>query len=410
MTLPVLVLVATVVVMAVGGGLSQQQPAVPSGPTEHPGPASAAALRARGLELGYNLDHAEALASFKLAIAADPAAPAGYRLAAATVWLSLLCEQGVITVEDYLGPARATAPRSPPTPALATTFRDYLRQAQELSERRLRARPGDPDAHFQVGSAYWYEASYAATVEGRMLGSLAAARRAYAEHGRVLEMDPARKDAGLIVGISNYGVSELPMPMRVLAYLSGFSGDRARGVRLIEEAAGYPSDVQTNALFTLILPYNRDGRYDDALGVIRRLQARYPRNRLLRLEAAGTALRARRPAEARAWAEEGLAQLAHDPRPRARGEEARWRYTYGSALVALKDLQPAERELRAALAGVTRDWLRGRVHKELGKLADLAGHRARALDEYRQAVRFCGQDDDSACGAEATALLATAYR
>jgi tetratricopeptide (TPR) repeat protein len=409
MTLPVLVLVGAVVAMAFGGGISQQPP-VPPGPAERPGAASAATLRARGLELGYNLDHAEALATFEQAIAADPDAPAGYRLAAATVWLTMLFEQGVITVEDYLGPARATAPRSAPTAALEATFRGYLRQAQQLAERRLRERPGDPDAHFQVGSAYWYEASYTATVEGRTLGSLGAARRAYAEHGRVLEIDPARKDAGLIVGIYNYGVSELPMPMRVLAYLSGFSGDRERGVRLIEEAAGYPSDVQTNALFTLILPYNRDGRYDDALGVIRRLQARYPRNRLLRLEAAGTALRARRPAEARVWAAEGLAQLATDPRPRARGEEARWRYTYGSALVALKEIQPAERELRAALAGVTRDWLRGRVHKELGKLADLGGNRARAVDEYRQAVRFCGQDEDSACEDEATALLATAYR
>ena len=72
-----------------------------------------------------------------------------------------------------------------------------------------------------------------------------------------------------------------------------------------------------------------------------------------------------------------------DPRPRALGEEARWRYAYGAALVALKDVRAAERELRAALAGATRDWVRGRVHKELGKLADLAGDRPRALDEYR---------------------------
>ena len=140
------------------------------------------------------------------------------------------------------------------------------------------------------------------------------------------------------------------------------------------------------------------------------MQARYPRNRLLRLEAAGTALRAKRPAEARAWLEEGLAQLATDRRPRAPGEEARWRYTYGSALVALKDVQPAERELRAALAGATRDWLRGRVHRELGKVADLAGNRPRALDEYRQADRFCRHDDDQACQDEVAALLKTAYR
>jgi hypothetical protein len=55
---------------------------------------SAAMLRARGLELGYNLDHLEALVSFNDAIATDPADPAAYRLTAATTWIHLLFEQG----------------------------------------------------------------------------------------------------------------------------------------------------------------------------------------------------------------------------------------------------------------------------------------------------------------------------
>ncbi|OFW28115.1 MAG: hypothetical protein A3H97_14465 [Acidobacteria bacterium RIFCSPLOWO2_02_FULL_65_29] len=406
---PLLVLVGALVVIAAPLGAGQEPAVRPVG-APSAALATAAALRARGLDLGYNLDHAEALATFKEAIAVDPDAPAGYRLAAATTWITVLFEQGIITVEDYLGQARASVPRSAPTAELDAAFHDYLRQAQMLAERRLRDRPADADAHYQVGAAYGFEASYVATVEGRVLGSLGAARRAYAEHGRALKLDPARQDAGLIVGMYRYAVSELSVPLRLFAYLSGFRGGREQGLRLIEDAAGYPSDVQANALFTLILLYNREGRYDDALGVIRQLQARYPRNRLLRLEAGGTALRAKRPAEARVWLEEGLAQLANDLRPRAPGEEGRWRYTYGSALVALKDIEPAERELRAALAGVTRDWVRGRVHKELGKLADLAGDRPHALDEYQQATRLCRQDKDSACADEVKALLKTAYR
>jgi len=406
---PVLVLVGAIVVIPTGLGASQK-PVVQPGAAPSADPAIAVALRARGLGLGYNLDHAEALEAFKEAIAADPDAPAGYRLAAATIWITVLFEQGIITVEDYLGQARANVPRSAPTAKLEAAFYDYLHQAQVLAERRLRDHPADADAHYQVGAAFGFEASYVATVEGRVLGSLGAARRAYFEHGRVLKLDPARQDAGLIVGMYRYAVSELSVPLRFFAYLSGFRGGRERGLRLIEDAARYPSDVQANALFTLILLYNREGRYDDALGVIRQLQARYPRNRLLRLEAGGTALRANRPAEARVWLEEGLAQLANDPRPRAPGEEGRWRYTYGSVLVVLKDIQPAERELRAALAGATRDWVRGRVHKELGKLADLAGDRPRAVDEYQQASRLCRQDTDSACAAEVKALLKTAYR
>jgi tetratricopeptide (TPR) repeat protein len=156
--------------------------------------------------------------------------------------------------------------------------------------------------------------------------------------------------------------------------------------------------------------YNREARYDDALRVIGELQRRFPRNRLLWLEAGNTALRAGRPDEARTALQEGLARLSRDTRPRAAGEDSRWRHAYGTALVALKDARPAERELRAAIAGATRDWVRGRAHKELGKLADLSGDRTRALDEYRQADRLCRQDHDSVCSEEANTLSKTRYR
>jgi tetratricopeptide (TPR) repeat protein len=234
-------------------------------------------------------------------------------------------------------------------------------------------------------------------VEGHVLGSLGPARRAYREHERVLELDPARKDAGLIVGLYRYGVASLPAPLRLLAHLAGFGSGRERGLRLVEDASRYPSHVQSNALFMLVLLYNREARYDDALHVIVELQSRYPRNRLLWLEAGGTAMRAGRPAVAKTMLEEGLARLSVDARPHAVGEEARWRYAYGAALVALDDPHAADRELRMALALATRDWLRGRIHKELGKLADRSGNRLAARDEYRLADRLCRTDHDSEC-------------
>ena len=318
--------------------------------------------------------------------------------------------QGIITVDDFLGQARDKLPRPAPTAALDAAFHDSMRQALSLSEQQLEEHPDDADAHYQLGAALGVLASYTATIDGRVLGSLGAARRAYREHERVLQLDPQRKDAGLIVGMYRYAVAALPAPLRLMAHLAGFGGGRERGLRMVEEAARYPSDVQPNALFTLILIYNREARYDDALRVIGELQRRYPRNRLLWLEAGNTALRAGRPVEARAAFEEGLAHLARDERPRAAGEEARWRGAYGTALVALKDVRPAERELRAALGGAVRDWVRGRAHKELGKLADLSGDRSRALDEYRLADRLCRQDHDSICSEELKKLVKAGYR
>jgi hypothetical protein len=111
-----------------------------------------------------------------------------------------LFDQGAITVDDYLGQARANLQRSQPSAPLDAAFHDSIREALTLSEQRLREHPDDADAHYQVGAAFGFLASYTATVEGRVLGSLGAARRAYREHERALKIDPRRKDAGLIVG------------------------------------------------------------------------------------------------------------------------------------------------------------------------------------------------------------------
>jgi tetratricopeptide (TPR) repeat protein len=255
-----------------------------------------------------------------------------------------------------------------------------------------------------VGATYGYLASYTATIEGRVLGSFGAARRAFREHERVLALDPERKDAALIVGLYRYAVSNLSAPMRLMARLAGFGGDRARAVRLVEAASRYPSDAQPDALLTLVLIYNREERYDDALRVISELKQRFPRNRLMWLATANTSLKAGRPADAKAAIEEGRRRYSQDTRPRALGEESRWHYVYGAALAALKDDVPAERELRAAVRLASRDWVRGRAHAQLGRIADRAGDRPRAREEYRTAERLCRADHDDDCADDAKRL------
>ena len=81
-----------------------------------------------------------------------------------------------------------------------------------------------------------------------------------------------------------YAVANLGAPLRLVAHLAGIGGDRERALHLVEEAASQPSDVQANAMFTLILIYNRESRYDAALRVVADLKQRFPRNRLLWLE------------------------------------------------------------------------------------------------------------------------------
>src|SRR5262245_18184585 len=99
-------------ILAIAALLCPRQ-ALPQSTATSTGPADAAALRARGLDLGYNLDYEDALTAFRAAIAADPNHPAAYRLVAAMMWINALFRQGAVTAEDYLGQARSEVARQP---------------------------------------------------------------------------------------------------------------------------------------------------------------------------------------------------------------------------------------------------------------------------------------------------------
>lgn len=385
--------------------------AVVARPKARPAILQADRLCQRGYDLTYNLDFPEALATFQEAIAAQPKDPRAYRGIATTVWLHILFQRGVVTVDDYVGHLTTGDQKlDQPPPAEANRFRTSIERALALAEDEVRRNPRSASAHCGVGTAVGLTATYSATVEGRVLGGLRAARRAYNEQEQVLALDPRRKDAGLIVGTYRYIVASLPLPIRLMAYIVGFGGGRERGLRMIEEAAAYPGESQVDAKFALVLLYNRERRFDEAIRVIRELRARFPRNRLLWLEAGATALRAGRAAEAEAELNAGLDRLEHDARPRSFGEDALWRYKRGAARVLLGNQAGARADLEAALSVKGRDWVRGRAHTELGKLADLAGNRGRALGEYRAAVGLGEKDNDPIGVEEAEALIRTPYR
>lgn len=363
-------------------------------------------LRRQGYEQVSQLDYDRALATFRRAIAADPTDPACYRAIAQITWMNLLFRRGALTVDDYLGTTtRPSLNLKQPPAEMAAIFHDNLTRAMQLAEATLRSSPGNSEARFEVGAAVAQLAAYTATVEGGLLSGFKAARRAFDEHERVLNREPGRKDAGFIVGAYRYIVANLALPLRVMAYVVGFGGDRDRGIRLVEGAAHYASDLQTDAKIALVFIYNRERRFDDASRVLRDLRRLYPKNRLFWLEGGATALRAGRASDAEALLTEGIKKLAGDTRPRAFGEEALWHYKLGATLVVLGRREDARRALSTAHSLPSRDWVRGRTHTEVGKLQDLAGNRVGAKAEYVRAMALCERDNDTIGAREARRFL-----
>ena len=386
--------------------LISSSPATPAPPLD---PASP--LRERAFEAAYNLDYPDAVSYFNQALAADPNNTATHRAFAATTWLHIIFRRGSVTVDQYLGSIqRGDLTLDKPPAEDAATFSTHSAKALQLAEARLAAHPNEVQALYDVGAAIGVIASYGATVDGRVLGSFRQARRAFDDHERVLALDPARKDAGLIVGTYRYIVSTLSFPVRWMAYVVGFGGDRALGVRLVEEAAKYPSDNQTDAKVALLLLYNREGRFADAIAVTKDLMARFPRNRIFCLEAGATALRAGKAAEADRMLSDGIARFAGDTRPRAFGEEALWSYKRGAARVALRNLPGAISDLDRASSLPARDWVKSRIQLERGKIADLQGRRADATRAYQDAVKLSISGNDDETTDQAKGLLKTPFK
>ena len=359
-------------------------------------------VRARASDLVYNLDHHDAIRLLRQAVAADPGDSANHRALASAVWLLILYQKGAVTVDHYLGSFTRTSVEMKNPPAeLDAEFKRSVAKAIELAEKRVASSPKDAQAHFELGTAVGLQASYIASVEGRLMAGFRAARRSYDAQEQVLELDPKRREAGLIVGTYRYLVSTLSLPMRVMAYVAGFGGGKEKGLQLIEETAAVAGEHRTDAEFALVLLYNRERRYDQAMRVLGNLRERYPRNRLVLLEAGATATRAGKAAEADALLTEGLAMFARDSRAKIPGEEALWHYKRGAARVLLRRDEEALADLRRAQTGDAAAWVRGRAHLEMARLAVKQGDRAGAQRAAAQAGTICRQGNDPICVEEA---------
>ena len=157
-------------------------------------------------------------------------------------------------------------------------------------------------------------------------------------------------------------------------------------------------------MFALVLVYNRERRFDDALRMLRQLREMYPRNRLVVLELGATALRAGRFADADGVLTSGLAMLRHESRPKIPGEEQLWRYKRGAARAGL-NRPDAMDDLKAAIAAGAQSWVAGRAHAEIARLALARGDNTTATTEARQAEALCRDGNDPTCVDDARKLL-----
>lgn len=375
-------------------------------PSAAAGNPQSESLRTRASGELYNLDRERALATYREAVQADASDAAAQRGLAGALWIDESFRRGTMIVDSYLGGVTRSNVKLPPPPAaLQTEFEAMTGQAIDIARKKISANPRDPEGHYELGAAVGLRASFAATIQGSVRAAFGSAREAYSAHERVMELDNRRRDAGLIVGTYRYLIAGMAMPMRWVAYAAGFGGGREKGLTLVKEAADYSGDNRVDARVALVLLYNREKRYDEALQQLERLREEFPRNRLFWLETGGTLLRAGRHAQADRILTEGINRFAGDTRARMYGEEAIWFQKRGEARATIGRTDEARADLHKALESEGRRWVHGRARLELGRLALKSNDRPGAGTELKTAVTLCESDNDQPCAAEARRLL-----
>jgi len=386
------------VILAAASLCVQAQPASVS-PNARPESAQLDALRRSGIQALYNLDYDAAQKDFREIVRLYPTHPAGPQLLAARLWIKTLYESRRLQSSLYSSESFYSTGDDKVDPKIISEFRNLTREAKRLAEVRLKQNPKDIESLDWLAAIQGLKASFEEAVERRHFAALKDGDDAVDKHRQVLKLDPKFIDAGITVGLYEYVVGSLPLPIKVVAGVTGFRGSKKRGLAILEGVARDGTWSRDDAKTLLIVLYTREKRYSDALAHARELSAKYPRNYLFRLEAADALVsqaeveRTRKNTEAAVKAErEAFAMfddLLHDRSVRETVSRALdlVHFKYGEVLLTAGEGERAAKEFLAATkVDHAEPALVTMAHLYAARAFDLAGKRNEAMAQYREVL------------------------
>ncbi|MCS7080239.1 MAG: tetratricopeptide repeat protein [Chloracidobacterium sp.] len=339
-------------------------------------------LRAAGFDALYNLDYRRARAAFEELTRLDPTHPAGYLDIANCMWAEKLYRLRRLQATTYAG----TSFFADTTEIFDRDFDQRYREAIALvirvADARLKTNPRDTVALYYKGAAHGLLGAYEATITRAFLAALSHSNQAVALHREVLKLAPDYTDANLSIGLYNYVMGSLPLPVKILAALGGVRGSKKRGLALVVKVADEGRTAREVARLLLIALYKREKRYAEALPYLEAFARQYPANYVARLELADTLVRLGRTDEGIALFE----QLVREPSASAYRDAIH--YQLADVLITVGRIDAALPHLRAVttLTGANPD-LVTLAQLRLGEAHDAAGRRAEAVAAYQAVLR-----------------------
>ena len=248
----------------------------------------------------YNMQYDRATQELERIVEKRPNDPFAVNRLLTVILMHDLYDTGAMNTGDYANDSFVgRAPRSTDT-KIKDRIKQLVHRAQELEEQELKKDPDDVDALYCRGVTRAQFSVYTGLVERAWFSALRNAVGARHDHEHVLELDPKYIDAKMVVGTHNYVIGRLPWSVKVAAALAGLSGSAEKGLDYLREVAKSDGENSVDAKVVLSLFLRREHKYDEAIGYMNELSAKYPGNHLFPTEVANLERAAGRLDEAEA--------------------------------------------------------------------------------------------------------------
>lgn len=353
-------------------------------------------LRSQGFEALYNLDYDGARQKFKELARLFPEHPAGPQFLAATLWTQTLYQSRRLQASVYNTEAFYAKNEDKADPQVIQQFRELTRQSKQLAETRLKRNARDVEALYYLGAVEGLKAAFAYAVERRFVAAALDGSRGVDRHRDVLKLDPTFRDAEVTIGLYDYTVGGLTLPLKIMVGVTGARGSKKRGLETLERVAREGRWARDDARILLIALYKREQRFMDAVAVTRDLAAKYPRNYLFKMELADALAQqanveraAKRMTEAQKLEREAFAAFDQLVRDRTTRETATRlldliHFQYGEALLIAGQPEAGAKEYLSSAGVPGADaGLATMARLRAAQAYDLAGKRNEALTQYK---------------------------
>jgi len=274
-------------------GQTSADPAMPHGAPHDPQTDAA-------FDHFYNMEYDRAISEFEKIVEKHPNDCFAVNHLLTVILMRNLYETGGMNTGEYANDSFIGHAPRPTDPKIKSRIKQLAARAETLEEEQLKANPQDVDALYCRGVSRAQFAVYTGLVERAWFSALRNAVGARHDHERVLELDPEYLDAKMVVGTHNYVVGHLPWTVKVAAALAGLTGSKEKGLEYLREVAkgGVENSVDAKVILSLFL--RREQQYDEALGYMQEVSAKYPKNHLFPTEVANLLRAAGRLDEAEA--------------------------------------------------------------------------------------------------------------